>query len=99
MLSAPYDAIFVKEPHVVNTLQPLLDKPLFYLPEACNPRWHRPLTAAGTEPYLVIAGNMYPSRILLLERLLASGIPLSSTVPASPGGSGRRRCAASTPDG
>ena len=76
MLSAPYDAIFVKEPHVVNTLQPLLDKPLFYLPEACNPRWHRPLTAAGTEPYLVIAGNMYPSRILLLERLLASGIPL-----------------------
>jgi spore maturation protein CgeB len=76
MLLAPYDAVFVKEPHVVNTLRPLLGKPLFYLPQACNPRWHRPLVPVGTEPYLVIAGNMYPSRMLLLERLLASGVPL-----------------------
>jgi spore maturation protein CgeB len=76
MLLAPYDAVFVKEPHVVDTLGPLLGTPLCYLPQACNPRWHRPLVPAGTEPYLVIAGNMYPSRILLLERLLASGIPL-----------------------
>lgn len=76
MLLASYDAVFVKEPHVVHTLRALLDKPLFYLPQACNPRWHRPLIAAGTKPYLVIAGNMYPSRLLLLERLLASGIPL-----------------------
>jgi spore maturation protein CgeB len=76
MLLAPYDAIFVKEPHVVKRLQAVLDLPVFYLPQACNPRWHRPLAACGTEPYLVLAGNMYPSRILLLERLLASGIPL-----------------------
>jgi spore maturation protein CgeB len=76
MLLAPYDAVFVKEPHLVDRLRAVLDLPLFYLPEACNPRWHRPLAAPGTEPYLVIAGNMYPSRILLLERLLASGIPL-----------------------
>ena len=76
MLLAPYDAVFVKEPHLVDRLRPVLGLPLFYLPQACNPRWHRPLVAPGTEPYLVIAGNMYPSRILLLERLLASGIPL-----------------------
>jgi spore maturation protein CgeB len=76
MLLAPYDAVFVKEPHVVDTLGPLLGMPLFYLPQACNPRWHRPLVPVGTEPYLVIAGNMYPSRVLLLERLLASGVPL-----------------------
>jgi hypothetical protein len=76
MLLAPYDAVFVKEPHIVNTLGPLLGKPLFYLPQACNPRWHRPLVPVGTEPYLVIAGNMYPSRMLLLERLLAAGVPL-----------------------
>ncbi len=76
MLIAPYDAVFVKEPHLVDRLRAVLDLPLCYLPQACNPRWHRPLTAPGTEPYLVIAGNMYPSRILLLERLLASGIPL-----------------------
>ena len=76
MLLAPYDAVFVKEPHIVDRLRAVLDLPLFYLPQACNPRWHRPLTAPATEPYLVIAGNMYPSRLLLLERLLASDIPL-----------------------
>jgi len=76
MLLAPYHAVFVKEPHIVNTLGPLLGKPLCYLPQACNPRWHRPLVPVGTEPYLVIAGNMYPSRMLLLERLLAAGVPL-----------------------
>jgi spore maturation protein CgeB len=76
MLQAPYDAIFFKEPHLVDRLRAVLDLPLFYLPQACNPQLHRPLTAPGTDPYLVIAGNMYPSRLLLLERLLASGIPL-----------------------
>jgi spore maturation protein CgeB len=76
ILLTPYDAVFFKEPHLVDRLQALLELPTFYLPEACNPRWHRPLVAPGTEPYLVIAGNMYPSRVLLLERLLARGIPL-----------------------
>ena len=76
MLLAPYDAIFFKEPHVVDRLQAVLDLPVYYLPQACNPRWHRPLTQAGTEPYLVLAGNMYPSRVRLLERLIAKGIPL-----------------------
>ena len=76
ILLAPYDAVFFKEPHLVDRLQAVLELPMFYLPQACNPRWHRPMVAPGTEPYLVIAGNMYPSRLLLLERLLASGIPL-----------------------
>lgn len=76
MLLAPYDAIFFKEPDLVRRLRATLDLPVYYLPEACNPRWHRPLTAASTEPYLVVAGNMYPSRVRLIERLLAKGIPL-----------------------
>ncbi len=76
MLLAPYDALFVKEPHVVDRLRAVIDLPLFYLPQACNPRLHRPLTEPGTEPYLVIAGNMYPSRVRLLERLHAKGLPL-----------------------
>ena len=54
----------------------MLDLPVYYLPQACNPRWHRPVAPAGTEPYLVIAGNMYPSRVRLLDRLIAKGIPL-----------------------
>ena len=76
MLLAPYNALFFKDPHIVNRLKATLDIPVYYLPEACNPRWHRPLAPAGTEPYLVLAGNMYPSRIKLLERLIAKGIPL-----------------------
>src|SRR5260370_372328 len=76
MLLAPYNAIFVKEPYLVDRLRAVLDLPLFYLPEACNARLHQPLVTPGTEQHLVIAGNMYPSRIRLLERLRAAGIPL-----------------------
>jgi spore maturation protein CgeB len=76
MMLAPYDALFFKDPHIVDRLQATLDMPVYYLPEACNPRWHRPISPAGTEPYLVVAGNMYPSRVKLLERLIAKGIPL-----------------------
>jgi spore maturation protein CgeB len=75
-LLAPYDALFFKEPHLVARLRALLDLPVYYLPEACNPRWHRPLATPGTNRHLVIAGNMYPSRIRLLERVMANGIPL-----------------------
>jgi len=76
MLMAPYDAIFFKEPYLVDRLRAMLGLPVYYLPQACNPRWHRPVTPAGTEPCLVIAGNMYPSRVRLLDRLIAKGIPL-----------------------
>ena len=76
MLLAPYDAIFFKEPFLTNRLRAMLGLPVYYLPQACNPRWHRPVAQAGTEPYLVIAGNMYPSRVRLLDRLIAKGIPL-----------------------
>jgi len=76
MLLAPYDGLFFKEPHIVERLRTVLDLPVHYLPQACNPRWHRPLVTAGTDPCLVVAGNMYPSRVRLLERLIAEGIPL-----------------------
>ena len=61
---------------MVERVRANLDLPIYYLPEACNPRWHRPLVEPGTEPYLVIAGNMYSSRVRLLDRLVAKGIPL-----------------------
>ena len=76
MLLGSYDALFFKEPHLVDRLQAFLGLPAYYLPEACNPRWHRPLVTAGTEPYFVVAGTMRPSRVRLIERLLSKGIPL-----------------------
>ncbi len=84
MLLAPYDALFFKEPHLVERLQATLGLPAHYLPEACNPRWHRPIGAAGRDPYLVVAGNMYPSRVRLLERLTSKGIPLRLYGPGFP---------------
>jgi spore maturation protein CgeB len=85
MLLAPYDALFFKDPHIVERLSATLDVPVYYLPEACNPRWHRPVCPAGTAPYLVVAGNMYPSRVKLLERLIAKGIPLQLYGTTMPG--------------
>jgi spore maturation protein CgeB len=76
MLISDYDVVFLKDPYVVRRLRSVLDVPVHYLPEACNPRWHRPLVTPGSEPYLVLAGNMYPSRIRLLERLVSHGIPI-----------------------
>jgi spore maturation protein CgeB len=76
MLLAPYDALFFKDPLLVERLRGNLGLPVYYLPEACNPRCHRPLVPAGTEPYLAIVGSLHPSRVRLLERLIAKGIPL-----------------------
>jgi spore maturation protein CgeB len=76
MILAPYDALFFKEPHLVERISANLGLPVHYLPEACNPDCHRILATAGTNPYLVVPGTMYPIRIRLLERLIAKGIPL-----------------------
>jgi spore maturation protein CgeB len=84
MVLAPYDAVFFKEPYLVDRFRVNLDMPVYYLPEACNPRWHRPLLSAGTEPCLVVVGNMYPTRVRLLERLVAKGIPLKLYGPGIP---------------
>ena len=94
MLLAPYDAIFFKEPFLTDRLRAMLDLPVYYLPEACNPRWHRPVTPAGTEPCLVIAGSMYPSRVRLLDRLIAKGIPLRLYGGAFPRWIGETACRA-----
>jgi len=76
MLLAPYDALFFKEPRVVERVRDLLGIPVYYLPQACNPRWHTPAAEPGTEPYLVIASGQHPGRLRLLERLIAKDIPL-----------------------
>jgi spore maturation protein CgeB len=76
MLLSSYDALFFKEPHIVDLLGSNLGMPVYYLPEACNPRWHRPLVPGGTEPYIIMAGSMYPYRIRILERLISKGIPI-----------------------
>lgn len=76
MVLAPYRALFFKEPVLVERLSATLDLPVHYLPEACNPRWHASDQPHGVEPVVVLAGNMYPTRLRLLERLLAAEVPV-----------------------
>lgn len=76
MLLAPYDALLFNESHLVERVRANLGLPVYYLPQACNRRWHRPLVPAGSGPHLVIVSGQNPSRVRLLERLVAEGIPL-----------------------
>jgi spore maturation protein CgeB len=76
MLMAPYSAIFFKDPLLVQRLRDTLGLPVWYLPEACNPRLHRPIGEPGARRVIAVVGNCYPSRALLLQRLHDAGIPL-----------------------
>lgn len=78
---SPFDAFFSKEPSLVERLSRILCLPIHYLPEACNPAWHRvqddtdhgPCDAAG---HIVVAGNVYGTRARLLSLLLDHQVPL-----------------------
>jgi spore maturation protein CgeB len=77
MFQGSYDAVFAKEPRLVDTAREIAGLPAHYLPEACNPRWHRvPPGEIDHDPHLVVMGNYYPYRIRLLERLHRAGVPM-----------------------
>lgn len=76
MFRAPYTAYFFKDPLLVQRLTDVYRLPAYYLPEACNPRWHHPVGVAGSDPHIVVVGNIYPTRVHLLEGLLQEGIPI-----------------------
>lgn len=77
MLASPYDAVYFKDAELVARLDALLDVPVRYLPQACNPMWHRPPAGTEPQPHVAVVGNMYPSRVALLDRLLRDGVPLA----------------------
>lgn len=77
MFDAPYDGIFFKEPALVRRVQALTQLRIHYLPEACNPRIHRPVELdPDVSRAVVIIGNVHPIRARLLERLAGDGVPL-----------------------
>lgn len=77
MFQASYDAVFAKEPRLVGPARDIAGFPAHYLPQACNPRWHRvPPEEVSPAPHLVVMGNYYPYRIRLLERLHRAAIPM-----------------------
>jgi spore maturation protein CgeB len=94
MFAAPYNAFFLKDELLVRRLRDLLGLPAWYVREACNPSWHRPIGSSGTDGHIAVVGNTYITRLRLLERLHSDGIPIviygspfprfvSTTLPAS----------------
>ena len=75
MIGAAYDAVFVKDRYLVELLTRMLNSTkVHYLPEACNPRVHRPLapTPAERERYacdIMLAGTLYYYRQEILRHL------------------------------
>ena len=63
-------------PVLVERLRDIYGLAVSYLPEACNPKWHRPVVPYGTEPVITIAGSIHPTRAALLDRLVGDGVPL-----------------------
>ena len=86
-LLAPYDRLFFKDPYAVRTFRDKAGAEIEYLPEACNPMWHKPveLTDAEREKYgceVTTASSMYPYRMRILESL--EGFDLKLWGPAWP---------------
>jgi spore maturation protein CgeB len=76
ILAAPYTALFFKDRLLAQRIRDTLGQPAWYLPEACNPEWHRPIGIAGSDKHIVVVGNTYLSRLMLLKRLHEDGVPL-----------------------
>jgi spore maturation protein CgeB len=76
MFDAPYNGLFFKEPWLVRRLNSLIELPVHYLPEACNPRIHRPTGGGSAVAKVVVVGNLHAIRARLLERLVRDGVPI-----------------------
>lgn len=75
MFEAPYAALFFKEPLIVDSTRDLLGLNSHYLPQCCDPTIHGPVDGPF-DPTVAVVGNMYATRVRLLQRLVDDGIPL-----------------------
>lgn len=75
LLASAYDAVFVKDRYMHDLFSAMIRSTKFYyLPEACNPRMHRPIDLSETdrETYgcdVMIAGTLYYYRQEILQQL------------------------------
>ena len=74
LLSRSWTAIFLKDKSAVRKLN-IIGVPAYFLNEAMNPLWHRPL-ASQQNSAVVIAGNYYNYRLALIELLRDRGVSL-----------------------
>jgi spore maturation protein CgeB len=72
LVGAPYDAVFLKEPFLVRVFTQKLGVQAHYLPECCNPMWHKrvSLTEEDRARYgcdLAALGTLHYYRARMLE--------------------------------
>jgi hypothetical protein len=82
-----YDAYFFKDSDTVRYYRSILGLNAHFLPEACNPRWHKPEGRPGeghAEPTVLVAGNLYATRFVLLRELIRRGIGVELYGPPPP---------------
>jgi spore maturation protein CgeB len=83
-----YDAFFLKEPQLVETMTRKLGLPAHYLPEACNPHWHKPVTPTKEQlaEYgcdVASQGTLHPYRAKFFESLLEFDVRIWGSVAAA----------------
>lgn len=85
---APWDRLFFKDQHLVDLLASHTSLPVHHLPEACLPSRHRtyePATEEERSRYgceVALAGNNYPYRVRVLERLAVESLRLYGHAPS-----------------
>lgn len=76
LVASGYDAVFLKDRYMLDILSRMIrTTEFYYLPEACNPRMHRPLELSGVdrETYgcdVMIAGTLHYYRQEILLQLV-----------------------------
>lgn len=76
MFISDYDFIYLKNPLLVERLSAIQGLPVKYLPEAAHSVNHLSSRGYGSRAEIVMAGNVHPTRAVLLQRLLADGFPI-----------------------
>lgn len=72
LLASDFDFIFLKEPFLVRLFRDKVGRNAFYLPECCNPVWHRPGNLAGDDLRrygcdLTAQGSLHYYRACMME--------------------------------
>lgn len=72
-LNGPYDALFFKDPYIVDLLRRKLDVSVYYLPECFSPRSLLHSEPVATDPRyecdICTAGNLYAYRVAFFRNL------------------------------
>jgi len=72
-LNAPFDALFFKDPYIVDRLRRKLGVPVYYLPESFSPRSLAAAAPAAPDPRyaceICTAGNLYAYRVAFFRNL------------------------------